>query len=184
MDRKVIYADHEFEIRPLELGEASALLDAVRASLVEIGRWESWCVESYALEDASSFLRSVEKQWTEDTAYDFNVVSRSTGLVVGSVSINQINRRNQIGNVGCWTRTTHAHRGIATLAATAVSRFAFAQVGLTRLEIVASEHNIPSQRVAEKIGATFECLARNRLVFRGEPRPAKVFSVVPGDIRD
>ncbi|MCX7172035.1 MAG: GNAT family protein, partial [Proteobacteria bacterium] len=74
-------------------------------------------------------------------------------------------------------------RGIATLAVSAISRFAFSQLGLTRLEIVAQEQNIPSQGVAETIGATFECIARNRLIFRGEPRIAWVFSIVPEDFR-
>ncbi|MCX7171398.1 MAG: N-acetyltransferase, partial [Proteobacteria bacterium] len=83
MDLRVIYQGQEFEIRPLQVEEAPLLLDAVRSSLVEIGRWESWCVESYSLNDATSFLRSVEQQWNNDTAFDCNVVSRSSGLVVG-----------------------------------------------------------------------------------------------------
>jgi len=182
MDFRVIHQDHEFEIRPLHVGEAPLLLDAVRSSLAEIGRWESWCVDSYSLKEASSFLCSVASQWAEGSAFDFNVVSLSSGIVLGSVSVNQINRQNKSGNIGYWTRTSHAQRGIASLAATAVSRFAFSQLGLTRLEIVAQEENIPSRRVAERIGATFECLARNRLVFRGEPRAATVFSIVPGDL--
>jgi RimJ/RimL family protein N-acetyltransferase len=60
------------------------------------------------------------------------------------------------------------HRGRGRPAA-----FAFAKTGLTRLEIVAQAGNLRSQRVAEKAGATLECLARNRLVFmanRAMPR--------------
>jgi ribosomal-protein-serine acetyltransferase len=41
--------------------------------------------------------------------------------------------------------------------------------------------NISSQRVAEKIGATREAEARNRLIVQGTPTAAVVYSLVPGD---
>jgi len=182
MQRQSIYQDDKIEVRPLQPGEASALLEAVRSSRAEIGRWESWCVESYDLDDATAFLRANETQWHEGIAYDFNVLSRSSGLVLGSAAVNQIDRENQRGNVGYWTRTEYAGRGIATFAAALVSRFAISRLGLTRLEIVAQVNNLPSQRVAEKIGATFECVARNRIIYHGEPRDAKVYSLIPEDI--
>ena len=42
-------------------------------------------------------------------------------------------------------------------------------------------HNKASARVAEALGATFECEARNRLYFQGRPHDAFVYSLVPED---
>jgi hypothetical protein len=36
-------------------------------------------------------------------------------------------------------------------------------------------------RIAEKVGAVLECIARNRLVVRGMPQLTAVYSMVPGD---
>jgi RimJ/RimL family protein N-acetyltransferase len=184
MNFQIIYRDESLEIRPLAVSEAPALFEAVKSSLADIGQWESWCVNTFALSDALTFLEGVEKNWASDSAYDCNVIERKTGLVVGSVSVNQMNRQNNLGNIGYWTRTSHVKRGIASFAVKAVSSFAFKDLGLTRLEIVAQDRNIGSQRVAEKAGARFECLARNRLVFRGEPRDARIFSILPEDVHD
>jgi RimJ/RimL family protein N-acetyltransferase len=115
-------------------------------------------------------------------AYDFNIVARATGQVIGSVAINQISHLNQLGNLGYWIRSSYTGRGLAALAARAAAGFAFAKVGLTRLEIVAQTGNLRSQRVAEKTGATFECVARNRLTYHGQARDAKVFSLIPADM--
>ncbi|WP_228124543.1 GNAT family N-acetyltransferase [Glaciimonas soli] len=182
MQRKAIYRDDEFEIRPLDVSEAPALCEAVQSSLNEIGRWETWCTESFSLEDASNFLQFAETDWAAKNSFNFNIIAIKTGLIVGAVAINCINHRNQMANVGYWVRTDHTRRGIAVLAAKTIVRFAFDRLGLTRLEIVMQEGNLGSQRVAEKLGAQFETLARHRLVYRGEPRAAKIFSLIPEDI--
>jgi len=87
-----------------------------------------------------------------------------------------------MGNLGYWVRTTAAGRGIATQAARLMARFAFEQVGLHRVEIVAAIPNIASQRVAEKTGAVREGVLRNRLLIRGVSQDAMLFSLIPSDL--
>ena len=181
-ERQIIHCDRAIEVRPLGLREAPALYDAVRQSREAIGQWEAWCTPDYGLLDAKLFLQRSIEQWHVHAAYDFNIIDRSNGLVIGSVAINQVSQLNQMANLGYWVREGYTGRGIAALAARAAAAFAFSKTGLTRLEIVAQAGNLRSQRAAEKAGATLECLARNRLVFHGEPRDAKVFSLVPADL--
>ncbi|WP_050470313.1 GNAT family N-acetyltransferase [Herbaspirillum chlorophenolicum] len=181
-DRQIIYCDRNIEVRPLGLREAPALYDAVNRSVRAISEWEAWCTLDYSLADARLFLQRSIEQWDMRAAYDFNVIERISGLVIGSVAINQISQLNQLANLGYWVRDGYTGRGIAAIAARAAAAFAFGKTGLTRLEIVIQAGNLRSQRVAEKTGATLECLARNRLVFHGEPRDAKVFSLVPADL--
>jgi RimJ/RimL family protein N-acetyltransferase len=61
-------------------------------------------------------------------------------------------------------------------------KFAFTQLGLRRIEIVAAVGNVPSQRVAEKAGASREGVLRNRLLINGESLDAVLFSLVPEDV--
>ena len=60
-----------------------------------------------------------------------------------------------------------------------VLQFGFSEIGFTRLEIVALTENTASCGVAEKVGARFECIARNRIFARGKPQDAAVYSIVP-----
>jgi len=52
-----------------------------------------------------------------------------------------------------------------------------------RLESVAPSDNVASQRVAQGIGATFECMARNRLRPQGQAREAAVYTLAPEDAK-
>jgi RimJ/RimL family protein N-acetyltransferase len=62
------------------------------------------------------------------------------------------------------------------------ARFAFDTLGLHRVEIAAQPENFPSRRVAEKVGATFEGVLRNRIFKRGQPYPAALYSLIPEDL--
>jgi RimJ/RimL family protein N-acetyltransferase len=42
--------------------------------------------------------------------------------------------------------------------------------------------NTASIRVAEKVGAVFEGVLRNRVGHRGEPRASRMYSLVPEDL--
>ena len=44
--------------------------------------------------------------------------------------------------------------------------------------------NTASAGVAEKAGAQFEGIARNRLTLQGRPVPARVYSLIPADLPD
>lgn len=110
------------------------------------------------------------------------VFDSATGQVIGGTGVNQINKAYRIGNLGYWVSTPHTGRGVARAAACQAAALGFAELGLTRIEIVALTHNKASQRVALSIGTTQECVARNRLYFQGKPHDAFVYSLVPSDL--
>lgn len=98
---------------------------------------------------------------------------------VGGCGFNGFNRVHNFANLGYWVRESHQRQGIAVDAVLALSQFGFRNLGLTRIEIVVASENLPSRRVAEKAGATYECLARNRLLINKQPHAAAVYSLIP-----
>ncbi|WP_052470146.1 GNAT family N-acetyltransferase [Thiolapillus brandeum] len=85
---------------------------------------------------------------------------------------------------GCWVRKSALGQGAASEGTRLVAGFGFGELGLTRLEIVMLTGNPASRRVAEKSGATFEGVQRNRLVVRGQPMDCCMFSLIPGDLSE
>jgi RimJ/RimL family protein N-acetyltransferase len=63
-----------------------------------------------------------------------------------------------------------------------VARFGFGRLGLIRIEIIALPDNRPSRRTAEKLGARFEAIARQRLWARGQACDAAVYALIPQDL--
>lgn len=176
--------DGDILVRPLEPTDEQPVFEAVRESVPEVSPWLGWCHENYTIEETREFLRSRADKSQGDEWYSFGVFDRNDGgRFLGGVGLNFINRVHQFGNLGYWVRTSAAGKGVASKASRLVARFGFEELGLHRIEILAAVSNIASQRVAEKIGAAHEGVLRNRLLLRGEPQDAVMFSLVPEDLQ-
>lgn len=107
------------------------------------------------------------------------IFDAQSGSFVGGCGLNQFNVDNGFCNLGYWVRQSWHRRGAASAAIQALSRVAFSELQLGRVEIVVAVDNIPSLALAAKSGALRECLARNRLKVHGKFTDAYVFSLVP-----
>ncbi len=172
----------KYLVRPLEPADTAALFEVVRASLVELNYNFPWCKLDYSIDDSAAWISYSQKAWLNRSEFPLGVFDASSRQVVGAVGISQINTQSGIGNLGYWVGTPFIGRGIARFAAKQAAILAFNELGLTRLEIVTLTHNFASQRIAEALGATRECVARNRLVWQGAPHDAVVYSLIPVDV--
>jgi ribosomal-protein-serine acetyltransferase len=172
----------ELTVRPLTASDADALFATVKASLAELCYWMPWCKPDYALADAVAWIAFCEQAWAERREFPLGVFAGGSGHLIGATGINQINKAARSGNIGYWVGTPYVGRGVARYAALQAARMGFAELGLTRLEIVTLTDNYASQRVAQALGAVRECEARNRLYFQDRARDAVVYSLIPGDL--
>jgi len=182
-DHDVTLSGDGLVLRPFALDDAEALHAAVRQSLDELIVWLSWCHRDYSLDDSLTFLRGRPEAFHQDGEYSFAIVDAANGELLGATGINQIDRAARRANLGYWLRTSATGRGVATRATRICAAWAFDAVQLQRIEIVAAIGNTASQRVAERVGATRECVARNRLRVHDVPHAAVVYSLIPSDAR-
>ncbi len=179
-----MHATAPYLVRQLQPSDAESFLTAVRESINDLTYWMPWCKPDYSIQDAREWISYACNAWETGKEYPLGVFDAQTGQVIGGTGVNHIDRLNRIGNIGYWVSSCHTGRGVARFAGRESSALAFGQLGLSRLEIVVLTHNLASKRVAEAIGATYECEARNRLYFQGEPHNAYVYSLVPADLSD
>ena len=137
-----------------------------------------WCHAGYTEAESIVWIERTQAMWQSGEAYEFAVLDSVNGYV-GGAGINQFNRLHNLANLGYWVRQSRQRVGLATAAVRVLAKFGFETLGLTRIEIVTASENHPSRRVAEKAGAQFECVARNRLFIHGKPLAAAVHSLVP-----
>jgi RimJ/RimL family protein N-acetyltransferase len=166
---------------PVRLDDAETVYASIRESIDSLARWMDWCHAGYARADSDAWIGSTRSAWEAGGAYEFLVFERS-GRHVGAVGLNQFNRENNCANLGYWVRRSSQRQGFAVEAVRRIARFAFEEARFQRVEIVAAVDNVASRRVAERVGATLECVARNRLLLHGAPIAAAVHSLVPGDL--
>jgi ribosomal-protein-serine acetyltransferase len=171
-------------LRPARPEDAVAHFEAARESLVECGRWLSWCVPQMTLQDSEAWVSKCREAWLNGVFFSFYIFDRADGGFVGCITINELDEFRKRANLGYWIRTGRQGVGFATEVTPTVARFGFERLGLMRIEIVAASKNVASRRVATKVGATREGLARNRLRIHGVQHDAYVFSLIPGDLAD
>jgi RimJ/RimL family protein N-acetyltransferase len=166
-------------LRPLRRDDAGAFHAAALESVATVGQWLPWCHAGYSLDEAEQWTLICERNREDGSAYSMGIFSEHDGLLLGGIRINEINREHNFAQIGYWIRASQQGRGVAPRALAMIAAYGFEVLGLTRLEILAQEGNHASRRVAEKAGATFEGLLKNRLVVRGTPYTAAMYSLTP-----
>ncbi|GAB3515774.1 GNAT family N-acetyltransferase [Photobacterium alginatilyticum] len=169
-------------LRPYKIVDLNELIDAVRSSVSELSPWLSWCTSDYDQHDAYEWINASRNNWQHNISYEMGIFERHSGLLAGSVSLNNVSITLNSAELGYWIRSSFHRQRFATEACQAISEFAFSTLGLTRLEIVTHTGNLASQRTALAIQAKFECTARNRIFAAGKPSDGLVFSLIPQDL--
>ena len=181
-DHTVTLSNEVIALRAFQLDDAAAIYEAVCESKNELGRWLSWCHPEYSLQDTLQFLNSRAEALRRDGEHGFAILERATGRLVGATGINQVEPAALRANLGYWLRTSALGRGYATQATRLVAAWALGEHGLERVEIVAAVGNQESQRVAIRVGAQREGIARARLRVHGVQHDAVVFSLTRADV--
>lgn len=169
----------ELYLRPFVLADGPSFVEAACESVQSVSPWLPWCHHGYALCEAETWFDLCEQYWLADFAYEYGIFSTRTAQVLGGIAINDLNKEHHFGNLGYWVRTSCQGQGIATQCVNTLAQFGFNSLYLSRIEIVVALNNQASRRVAEKAGAVFEGVARNRLNLYGKACDAAMYSLIP-----
>jgi ribosomal-protein-serine acetyltransferase len=175
-------ADGRLLLRPWRDTDVAELHVAVRESVASVGRWLPWCNADYGLEQAEAWASQCRDHWRSGEQFSFAVRDAASGELLGGCGLNQFNAMHRSANLGYWVRASRQGQGVTAAAARLVAHFGFAELGLIRIEIVTLPDNRASRRVAAKLGATFETIARQRLWAWDRAHDAAVYALIPADL--
>ncbi len=164
--------------RPLP-GDAAAMVQAVRESQPEIGRFLAWATMDYGPRDADQWCRVDANDNASNPLHVFD----ETGRLLGGVGLHSPDVRNGKIELGYWTRSSARGEGVAVRSSRLLIRCAFDVLGYSRVELIIATDNIASQHVADKLGAQREGLLRDRLRLTEGLVDAYVYSLLKRDIR-
>ena len=175
-------------IRRIEADDVDALFEAAAESVSEISPWMSWLNDEYTRAMADEWVTSREDAWSRRECFDFAIADENQRFL-GVVGLNGIDLPSRRANFGYWVRTSAAGQGIATAAGRLLIDCVFAHdtplpITLHRLEVVVAVGNQRSHRVARKLGAVREGVARARLWPNGSPQDAVIYSILASDARE
>jgi RimJ/RimL family protein N-acetyltransferase len=103
--------------------------------------------------------------WSDGDHATFSVLDADSGRLLATVSLHKVDRDQSIAEmgyrVGAWARG----RGVATTSVRAVTDWAFARLGLHRVQLYHAVANEASCRVAVKAGYVNEGTLRSAAVY-------------------
>jgi ribosomal-protein-alanine N-acetyltransferase len=157
----------QISTRPVEPADAPVLAELLRANRAGFAPFEPVRGDDYYTPEgqADAIRVALDGHATGTTVAHVIVAD---GRIAGRITLNNVVRGVfQSGSLGYWVDAALHGRGIATAAVGALTRVAFAEMGLHRLEAGTLVHNIGSQRVLERNGFTRFGLAPRYLRIAG-----------------
>jgi RimJ/RimL family protein N-acetyltransferase len=174
-----VLGDAEMILRPSTEQDVAAIRAVY--SEPDIRHWMGWDGEPPPDDaEARANIERAAASWREGSWAVFRIAERATDHVVGGVNLRFAG--NETAEVSYFLRESARGRGLATRAVLLVSRWAFDELGIERIELRAHPENEASRRVAERAGFVLEGTERaSRAWPDGTRFDSLVFSRLRGD---
>ena len=118
--------------------------------------------------DALKFLAYALPRYKSGDYYDWAVVEKSTGKMIGTCGFTSFNLAANSAEVGYVLNRSRWGEELAPEALRAVLRFGFGYLGLHRIEAHYMVGNEKSLRVMQKVGMKFEGIHRDFIFVKGD----------------
>ena len=162
-------------LQRFKFGDEQLIYQAIKNSYNEISPWLDWLTPHYSIKNAGDFVRFQVQNWNEDVEYTYTIRNRNNDFI-GVIGLHVFDNNNDVASIGYWVDSRYTRKGFCSDAVQLLVQNAIPQLNLIRVEIIVALNNHASQRVAEKAGACFEAILKNRIRIRGLPVDAKVFA--------
>lgn len=150
------------------------------ASDPDVTRYLLWSPHA-SLAHTKKYLAYLEKQYRAGRFYDWAVVEKSSGRMIGTCGFASVVPEDLRAEIGYVLNPRWWGRGLASEAVLAVMEFGFFELGLHRIEARFMEGNDRSFAVMKRCGMTFEGMLRDLLFVKGEYRTIGVCARINPD---
>lgn len=162
-------------LRPLERSDFADMYDYARRE--DTSRYLVWTPHP-SPEYTRNYLAMIGRYYRKGQFFDWAIVERYSGRMIGTCGFTKLDLRNRVGEIGYVLNPTRHGRGYATEAVRTVLAYGFDVLELNRIEGRYMVENIPSRRVMEKCGLTFEGVLRQSMQIKGNYRDIGICSIV------
>jgi RimJ/RimL family protein N-acetyltransferase len=143
-------------IRCPKLEDVPAMYAAVRESLPALAPWMPWATPDYSLEGAEENLRGALAKFITRRDLRYHAHDKATGELIVASGLHSIDWKVPKVEIGYWCRTSRTGKGYVAETVRALTKLAFDELGVVRVEIQCDDRNERSYRVAERCGFILE----------------------------
>lgn len=134
---------------------------------------------TYETEEAvTELLTKYITSYEKEDYYRWAIIDKETHECVGQIAYFLVDSKNHFAEIEYCIGSDFQCRGYATEATKAVIKYGFEKMNLHKVQICTKTINIPSKRVIEKCGFTYEGTLRDYFYMNGEYVGRLYFSIL------
>jgi RimJ/RimL family protein N-acetyltransferase len=149
--------------------------------LKDIIAWNDFPAGQTAEGEARKILAYSFREYRERGIGPWGIQLRATRALVGNCGFPHIIFKDFCGEMNCYIAPQHRGQGLATEALTALLKYGFREIGLTRIQGRCALDNLKSERVMLRIGMRFEGLVDETLTSSGSSSERKLYAILETD---
>ena len=164
--------------RPMQIRDAEDMFEY--SSKESVTRYLLWSPHE-SVDYTRRYLIFVKKQYSQGLFYDWAVILKDTGKMIGTGGFTTIDGRHQSAEIGYVLNDDYWGKGSGSEIARELLCFGFNYLGLNRIQARYMVGNEASRRVMEKNGMQFEGVARNLMYVKGSFRDIGCCAILKED---
>lgn len=169
----------EASIVPITVHHANALASLVRENIDHLRQYLPAVAELASFEAAMEHLYSVSERSKKGEMLEWHIFAGTT--LCGSVRVKDIDRDDRKAKIGYFIGEKFQGKGLVTRSVRAVLEYCFDTLGINRMELRCAAGNLPSMRVAERLGFTHEGVLRQEEFLNGIFVDQHVYALLSDD---
>jgi len=168
-------------LRGMRVTDAEDMYDyAKREELTRYLLWSPHASFFYT----KDYLKYIETRYAVGDFYDWAVIEKESGRMIGTCGFTTINTTHNSGEIGYVLNPDFHGKGYGTEAAGRVLAFGFDNLKLNRIEAKFMQGNDSSLHVMEKLGMTFEGFRREAMLVKGSYRTIGVSAILRSEYQE
>lgn len=135
-------------------------------------------------EAVEELLNNYIGSYKKEDYYRWAIVLKETGVCIGQIAYFLIDSKNHFAEIEYCIGSAFQCKGYATEATKAIIHYGFKKMNLHKVQICTKEINVPSKRVIEKCGFTYEGTLRDYFYRNGEYIGRLYFSMLRNEYKE
>ena len=162
-------------LRPMHPMDAEDMFDYARRP--EVTKYLLWR-EHEDIYFTRDYLNYIGRRYSLGDFYDWAVVERQSGRMIGTCGFTKIDAANNSAEIGYVLNPDFHRRGYGREAVTKILEFGFESLSLNRIEARFMQGNEASLALMKSVGMTFEGYMRDLMLVKGSYRTVGVSSIL------
>lgn len=158
---------------------AQIIFDTIKREADYLKIWLPFVEFTNQVQDTELFIKSINEGESSQNKMIFTIWVNEE--FAGLIGFNEIDWRNKKSELGYWLAEKMQGKGIITVCAQKLIRYAFQKLEINRIQIKVAVGNNKSAAIPKRLGFQFEGIERDGELFATHFKSLEVYSLLKSD---